>query len=95
MRNSAGVCRVGNGDRYVGEFQSGVPHGRGAMAYANGDRYEGSWQAGKRHGKGACSYANGEKYTGAHSQVTALVIQYLLEMLLKRLDTFHCVIPSF
>ena len=50
---------------YIGEFKSGVKHGRGKLSYANKDMYEGAWQDNKRHGEGTTTFADGDKYEGA------------------------------
>ena len=58
---SAVTFQYSNGDLYVGELQSGTPHGFGKMQYSDdgSDRlenslvtYEGDWVDGKHHGKG-------------------------------------------
>ena len=35
-------------NRYSGEWQQGVRHGRGTMYYANGAEFTGTWVRGKR-----------------------------------------------
>ncbi len=44
------------GDIYTGEFQDGLPHGRGTYAYRDGRRYTGEFQNGEYHGYGVILY---------------------------------------
>ena len=40
------------GDKYLGEFRNGKPHGQGTYTAANGDKYVGEYRDNKRHGQG-------------------------------------------
>lgn len=59
---------AGAGDRYVGEFRQGEPHGTGIYTWASGDRYEGAWEAGRKHGPGVFTWANGDRWTGRYER---------------------------
>ena len=37
---------------YLGQWQSGLPEGRGTMVYRTGRVYDGEWRQGMRHGRG-------------------------------------------
>lgn len=61
------------GNRYVGEFKNGKPHGNGTFYVLRegknkGDRYDGTYRNGKRHGKGIYYFANGNRYEGAFKE---------------------------
>ena len=43
---------MGNGDVYVGEWEAGKQHGRGALFAAKGRVYDGQWVEGKAQGAG-------------------------------------------
>ena len=47
---------VRNGDRYLGSWEAGAPHGTGRMEYASGSVYDGGWEA-----PGASSSSPGAK----------------------------------
>lgn len=47
-----GVIKFANGNRYVGEFKLGAPHGSGMIKYPNGDYFLGTFKYGKKHGIG-------------------------------------------
>ena len=47
------------GNKYVGEWKNGRPHGQGTLTYANGDKYVGEYKDGDKHGQGTLTYANG------------------------------------
>lgn len=61
-------------DRYEGQFNKGLPDGKGTYKWANGDYYEGEWKNGKREGKGKMVYKGStdigywkdDKYQGAN-----------------------------
>eukprot|EP01102_Stenamoeba_stenopodia_P000216 TRINITY_DN1017_c0_g1_i2.p1 TRINITY_DN1017_c0_g1~~TRINITY_DN1017_c0_g1_i2.p1 ORF type:complete len:517 (-),score=60.21 TRINITY_DN1017_c0_g1_i2:242-1792(-) len=59
-----GCYLYNTGDRYVGEFQSGMRHGTGSYYYKHGDQYHGQFVRGFRDGKGTIMFANGNKYEG-------------------------------
>jgi hypothetical protein len=50
--NCMGQRIFSNGGRYVGQFVSGLRHGRGSHTYSNGAEYVGNWANDKRHGQG-------------------------------------------
>lgn len=61
-----------NGDKYEGQWDTGVMNGKGKFVYADGKVYEGELKDGKKSGKGnllrvrigVFDYANGDKYDG-------------------------------
>ena len=55
-----GTMQFANGDRYDGEWQKGMYHGKGIYTYAAGGRCEGTWEKGKMVGKGFVYYPNGD-----------------------------------
>ena len=52
------------GEKYVGEFQDGKPHGQGTFIFPDGEKYLGKFKYGKRNGKGTQTWADGGKYVG-------------------------------
>ncbi|WP_159881361.1 copper amine oxidase N-terminal domain-containing protein [Paenibacillus puerhi] len=60
----AGTLYSENGDKYTGDFSSGVPAGKGKLVYKNGDTYEGSFVEGRREGQGTYTTSKGEKIEG-------------------------------
>ncbi len=68
-KNSYSVL-VKNGEKYIGEFKNGLPHGMGRYILADGSSYVGSVVAGKIDGYGSLTYAPSEdpkapkKYVG-------------------------------
>ncbi|MCS6927902.1 MAG: caspase family protein [Saprospiraceae bacterium] len=62
-RSGTGYYDYPDGSRWIGEFQNGVPHGKGICYYANGDRYEGHWAKGAPNGPGVLY--SGNRATGA------------------------------
>ena len=55
-----------NGDKYVGDFREGKPHGSGVWTFKkNGCQYRGQFFFSQYHGQGAETYENGSKYEGA------------------------------
>jgi hypothetical protein len=64
--NGKGRFIYKNGDKYIGEFQNAVPHGRGAYYGANGSVYKGPFVNGKRQGYGTFIWATGEQYIGEY-----------------------------
>jgi hypothetical protein len=50
-----GTSILPNGDKYVGDFQSGLRHGNGTFYYLNGDRYDGEFRNDKLNGQGTYS----------------------------------------
>ena len=41
-----------NGNKYEGDVQDGLMHGKGKLTYADGATYDGDFKEGKRHGQG-------------------------------------------
>ncbi len=60
------VVSFPNGDRYEGEFRSGLMHGWGVYVSKLGDRYEGMFENDIRHGPGTLSTTAGERFTGTY-----------------------------
>lgn len=56
--------RWDSGIRYVGEWEDGLPHGKGKYYGIDGGSYEGDWARGVIHGKGTFLFANGDTYSG-------------------------------
>ena len=54
------------GDKFVGGFKNGNPHGQGTYTYASGDKYVGEYRNGKKHGQGTYTHARGDKYVGEY-----------------------------
>ena len=52
------------GNRYVGEWRDGRPHGQRTIIYRGGNVYDGGFQYGKWHGQGTLTLANGDRYQG-------------------------------
>ena len=53
-----------NGDRYEGEWQNSLKHGKGNDIFASGDTYLGQYYKGKPFGNGTYTWINGNQYTG-------------------------------
>jgi hypothetical protein len=67
-RNGYGLYRFANGDKYVGNWTNGRPHGQGKYDFATRERYEGAFRFGKFEGKGTMYYPDGAYYTGDWKQ---------------------------
>ncbi len=63
-RSGYGVFRFANGDKYVGNWANGQPHGKGKYYFASRERYEGDFRFGKFEGTGTMYYPDGAYYTG-------------------------------
>lgn len=50
-----------DGRVYSGEFENGLPHGKGKMTFPNEDTYDGEWINGKMNGHGVYRRFNHEK----------------------------------
>ena len=65
------------GDKYVGEYKDGKPHGQGAKTFSNGDKYVGEFKDREKNGQGTVTRSDGRKYVGEweddefHGQGTA------------------------
>lgn len=59
-----GVFTWSNGDKYEGEWNMCLKHGKGADYFNNGDNYRGDYKAGKPDGYGVYTWANGSTYEG-------------------------------
>ncbi len=62
--NGKGRFIFANGEKYIGEFQNSLPHGRGAYHNNDGTVYRGPFVNGKRQGYGTLTFSNGESYIG-------------------------------
>ena len=49
---------------YDGEWQNGLWHGKGVLAFSNGERYAGEFTEGKFSGSGSYSWPDGSEYVG-------------------------------
>jgi len=52
------------GDKYVGDFKDGKPHGEGTLTYIKIGKYVGDFEDGKLHGEGVFTWLNGHEYVG-------------------------------
>ncbi|CAI5961790.1 unnamed protein product [Closterium sp. NIES-65] len=66
LREGAAVTRKSfpNGDKYVGEWAGGAPHGTGRYSWVDGSVYEGEWDRGRKHGQGWFELTDGTRYEG-------------------------------
>ncbi|CAI5484378.1 unnamed protein product [Closterium sp. Yama58-4] len=66
LREGAAVTRKSfpNGDKYVGEWAGGAPHGTGRYSWVDGSVYEGEWDRGRKHGQGWFELPDGTRYEG-------------------------------
>ncbi len=62
--NGYGKYQYANGNRYVGDFADGKPHGNGILYCANGNKYLGTWEESWRQGNGKYIFQEGHEYTG-------------------------------
>lgn len=51
-------------NRYSGDFEEGVRHGKGTFYYSSGAVYDGEWQDNAKEGQGQYSFENGSVYVG-------------------------------
>ncbi len=65
--NGKGRFIYSNGDKYIGEFKDGLPHGRGVYHSKNGNIYNGQWSKSKRHGYGTFKWVSGDTYIGEYA----------------------------
>ena len=64
--NCKGTLISNSGEKYVGEFQDGLPSGQGSLSFANGDKYVGEIKRGAFDGLGTHTFANGNIYIGEY-----------------------------
>ena len=64
LKQGRGTLRTPEGV-HVGNFENGVPEGRGIFRHACGDVYEGVFRAGELRGLGTLRTASGDVYSGA------------------------------
>ncbi len=57
--DGVGVYTYGDGSKWIGEFNDGLPQGQGTCYYSNGDKYVGHWKRHAPHGEGIMQYASG------------------------------------
>ncbi len=62
--NGYGAFVYQSGDRYIGYFKEGKPHGNGIMYYSNKNKYIGSWQQSDKEGTGRFVFVEGDEYLG-------------------------------
>ena len=62
--HGSGTITFYNGDKLVGNFNSGILEGSGTYTSVEGNVYEGEWVKGKRHGRGTFTWAQGSTYVG-------------------------------
>ena len=60
-------------NKYEGEFQNGLRHGRGVFQYATGTRYDGEWKDNVKHGKGTYTFEDGSVFKGTFEKDRAVV----------------------
>ena len=63
-KHGIGTYTMANGDKYIGEFDTGIRCGKGRYEFASGAVYEGDFRANTMHGTGLFSFTDGVKYRG-------------------------------
>ena len=58
-REGMGIFTYGDGSKWIGEMEDGMPAGEGTCYYANGDKYVGGWSDHAPHGEGIMYYSSG------------------------------------
>ena len=53
-----------NNGAYTGEFENGLPEGRGVFTHLNGGVYDGEFKGGQAEGRGVYKYPDGAVYDG-------------------------------
>ncbi len=87
LNNCYGTFVWDSGDKYVGEFKEGLPHGQGTHTFVNrekydtseyGEKYEGEFQDLHFHGQGTLTFPDGSKWVGAwkNSQLNGYAVTY-------------------
>ena len=64
LHNCFGSYTWEDGNKYVGEWQLGMMHGKGTYTYPKKYKYVGEWRKAKIDGYGTHTWANGTKYVG-------------------------------
>lgn len=59
-----GTMKYKNGDKYVGDYKSGLRNGQGVYTWKNGDVYNGTWKEDYMSGKGKYTYKSGSSAEG-------------------------------
>ena len=67
-QNGYGTFKYKSGDRYVGNFNQGKPHGQGILYCSNGNKYLGDWEHARKQGKGRFVFKEGHEYFGDFHQ---------------------------
>lgn len=55
-----------NGDKYIGEFNSGMRNGSCVQTFSIGDVFDGKYEKDKKSGQGRYLYANGDIFHGKY-----------------------------
>ncbi len=63
-QNGHGTYIFKDGNKYIGSFKNGLPHGRGSVFYANGERYEGEMGKAQFNGYGTLFMKDGSQVSG-------------------------------
>ena len=59
-----GECIYSCGDKYTGQWNSGLRWGSGRLCFNNGDRYSGSFENDKPNGEGEFLFRNNDRFIG-------------------------------
>ena len=62
--NCEGTQSFTAGDKYIGEWKDGLPHGHGTYAYPSGNKYVGEFKNGLFHGQGTYYYLADNEFKG-------------------------------
>jgi hypothetical protein len=62
--NGYGIYTHASRNKYVGNFQDGLKHGKGKYLYVDGGTYAGDWLNDKQNGQGTYIHANESMYVG-------------------------------
>lgn len=66
--NGYGTYEYPGGDRYIGNFKQGKPHGQGILYCSNGNKYLGDWECARKQGQGKFIFQEGHQYLGDFHQ---------------------------